>query len=190
MTYDPASNEEWRAVPGMEGYYEVSSEGRLRSVTRYVVQKRRGQRDRAQLREGRIRVLRPNADGYCRLELGIDGKKVSVSVHVLVALAFIGPRPDGLLVLHRDGNATNNRATNLRYGTSKDNQDDSREHGSMAVGSRQPHAKLREADVARILANSESETAADLARRYQVSHTLIRRIQQGRSWRHVSGAAA
>ena len=47
----------------------------------------------------------------------------------LVAFAFIGPRPDGNVVRHLDGNKDNNRADNLAYGTHQDNADDDRRLG-------------------------------------------------------------
>jgi hypothetical protein len=51
-------------------------------------------------------------------------------VHLLVAEAFIGPKPEGQQTRHRDGNPDNNQATNLHYGTRGDNQRDSVEHGT------------------------------------------------------------
>jgi hypothetical protein len=50
-------------------------------------------------------------------------------VHQLVAEAFHGSRPDGLVIRHLDGDKMNNRATNLRYGTSSENAQDRLEHG-------------------------------------------------------------
>ena len=51
-------------------------------------------------------------------------------VHALVAAAFIGPRPDGLLIRHLDGNPRNNRVGNLQYGTGSENQRDAVVHGT------------------------------------------------------------
>jgi len=51
-----------------------------------------------------------------------NGVAESFSVHGLVMLAFVGPRPDNLEVLHFDGNKLNNRLDNLRYGTSSENK--------------------------------------------------------------------
>ena len=51
-------------------------------------------------------------------------------VHHLVALTFIGDKPDELFVLHRDDNPTNNHVTNLYYGTLSDNANDRVTNGS------------------------------------------------------------
>src|SRR5690606_38480338 len=50
--------------------------------------------------------------------------------HVLVAEAFIGPRPEGAECLHGDGDHTNNMVSNLRWGTKSENQLDSVRHGT------------------------------------------------------------
>lgn len=39
----------------------------------------------------------------------------AVSVHILVASAWIGPRPEGFHVDHKDENHLNNRPDNLQY---------------------------------------------------------------------------
>ena len=49
--------------------------------------------------------------------------------HRLVARAFLGPCPDGMEVLHRDGDGSNARLSNLRYGTHADNGADMVRHG-------------------------------------------------------------
>lgn len=101
--------EEWRPVPGFEGRYEVSSHGRVWSHIRH-------------------RLLKPQPRGWGHLYVTLGGR--GYGVHQLVALAFIGPRPEGQLVRHWDGNHLNNHATNLRYGTQLDNMDDQRRHGT------------------------------------------------------------
>lgn len=65
------------------------------------------------------------------LEVHIPGTGVKMTmVHVLVAAAFLGPRPDGMQVRHADGDRFNNHLSNLCYGTSKDNTDDAIRHGT------------------------------------------------------------
>lgn len=45
-------------------------------------------------------------------------------VHALVAEAFLGPRPEGALILHRNDDGFDNRAENLRYGDREENEQD------------------------------------------------------------------
>lgn len=68
---------------------------------------------------GAMRKLRAveNGRGYLRV---VCGGKLR-SVHALVAEAFIGPRPSGLEVNHKDGDKRNNRPENLEYVTRSEN---------------------------------------------------------------------
>lgn len=59
-----------------------------------------------------------------------DGKQRATPVHVLVALAFHGPRPEGMEVRHLDGTRTNNRPENLAWGTHSENMQDKVAHGT------------------------------------------------------------
>jgi hypothetical protein len=108
------SAEEWRPIPGFPGY-EVSNMGRVLSH-----------------RRGRPRVLRQSPDGrrYQKVVLYREDLRATRPVHVLVALAFIGPRPAGLQIRHLDGNSDNNRPWNLKYGTPTENMQDRFRHGT------------------------------------------------------------
>lgn len=124
--------EEWREVVGWEGYYEVSSQGNVRSVDRVVM------RSNGRPHTWRGKNLSPGTQkrtGYKYLVLSRPGeKKLTVRVHRLVAEAFI-PNPDRLpLVLHGDGTRTNNHVDNLRWGTTSDNLKDAVKHGTYRNG--------------------------------------------------------
>ena len=62
-----------------------------------------------------------NHKGYCIVNLIIDGYRKGVAVHTLVARAFCDGYQPGLTVNHKDGNKTNNKASNLEWVTSYDN---------------------------------------------------------------------
>lgn len=99
--------EEFRPIPGFPGY-QVSDLGMVVSY-----------------RSGRRVVRVPSRqDGYLRLMLHIDGVHHKRGVHQLVALAFIGPCPDGQEVRHLDNVRDNNVPSNLAYGTRSDNMRD------------------------------------------------------------------
>lgn len=106
--------ESWRPVAGLDGQYEVSDLGR-------VVSLRNGGR--------LVRKLHVDACGYLRITIKVGGRTINRRVHGLVAEAFIGPRPDGLVVRHIDGDSLNNRPANLRYGTVAENAQDMLRHG-------------------------------------------------------------
>lgn len=113
------ATEEWRPVVGYEGYYEVSDWGRVRSVTRWVL----GRAGKYRLWRGRLLTLQLNpARGGCyQLRISKLGVPNTVKVHQLVMAAFVGPCPQGQEVLHWNDVATDNRLSNLRYGTRSDN---------------------------------------------------------------------
>ena len=130
------TDEEWRPVVGFEGYYEVSSLGRVRSLDR-VVERKDGYR---YTKRGRILSPWRNSSGRWSLGLVRGGVNSSRMVHRLVAEAFI-PNQDNLpWVLHWDDNPDNNHVDNLRWGTPSDNQYD-RVRNGIHSGAIKTHCK-------------------------------------------------
>jgi hypothetical protein len=121
--------------------------------------------------------------GYHKVLLSKNGKTTNKLVGTLVAEAFLGPRPKGLLVLHGDGNAKNNCVDNLRYGTQRDNMRDSVLHGTRPRGRAHKCAKLTEQQVLEIRASSDSNAA--IAVRFDVSPSTVRLARIGRNWSHL-----
>ena len=109
----------WRSVVGYEGIYEVSNNGRVRRVATHA--------GRAQ-----DRLLKPArfTAGYPGVTLSHRGFRRSATVHHLVTAAFLGPAPDGMQVRHLNGNRSDNRLSNLRYGTALENAADKTAHGT------------------------------------------------------------
>jgi hypothetical protein len=122
--------EHWRPIPGYEGYYEVSDQGRVRSVDRLI----RGRY--GNLRPAKGRVLTPaftrgtRGSPYPIVSLYRDGVSKNFTVHRAVMLAFIGPCPDGMITRHLNGNSLDSRLSNLAYGTHAENVADSIKHGT------------------------------------------------------------
>jgi hypothetical protein len=113
---------ERRAIPGWEGYYEASADGRIWSLARTVPLRREGWGPRKiKPREMRQSVC---PLGYCYVALTrhnvTNGRRKSV--HRLVMMAF-EPRPDidFLDVNHKDGNPSNNGLSNLEWCTRAEN---------------------------------------------------------------------
>lgn len=114
--------EEWRAVVGYEGVYEVSDKGGVRSLPRH-------DRMGRPVKGGPLST-KPGNIGYPVVSLWKNGEGTTVTVHSLVAEAFIGPRPEGMDVAHRDGTRTNNSVENLRYLSRQDNLIEAVKHGT------------------------------------------------------------
>lgn len=102
----------WRPVVGYEGWYEVSTLGRVRSLSRTILCNNRYEA----FYKGKILSPTPNVRWrYMTLYLCKDGVRKRVRVHRLVAMAFL-PNPDNLPeVNHKDANRQNNRLDNLEW---------------------------------------------------------------------------
>lgn len=91
--------EEWRAVKGYEGLYEVSNTGKVRSLYRY----------KKELKPMKAR------NGYLRVDLFNDKGRKQFSIHRLVATAFIENPGNLPQVNHKDENKENNHVDNLEW---------------------------------------------------------------------------
>lgn len=132
----------------------------------------------------------PGASGHMRVNLRVNGKPVTTYVHALVAEAFHGPRPDGMLVCHNDGDPSNNRAGNVRYDTPSGNARDKRAHGTQTYGESHCAAKLCEADVIAVLAaHREGLRPREITAKLGVPTSNVKNITSGRSWKHIPRAA-
>jgi hypothetical protein len=99
----------WKSVTGYEGLYEVSNIGNVRSLPRFTTR-------------GVMLKFAPDKDGYYKVCLSNSNSKKSISVHRLVAIAFLPvPEKDQTLVNHKDENKQNNCALNLEWCTPKYN---------------------------------------------------------------------
>lgn len=125
MSEDSAA-ERWLPIPEWEGYYEVSDQGRVRSLDREVTHWRGGRR----LNRGRVLSVRALRRGYPRVNLSRPGLREEVAVHVLVLTAFVGRRPLGHEACHGDGSRSNNLLPNLRWDTSTENKYDNVRNGT------------------------------------------------------------
>lgn len=163
------SVENWLPIPGHPGY-EVSDMGRVRS---YRV---RGSRSLATSPH----ILKPHIDkkGYSGLNAGKGQYK---KVHQLVMLAFVGPCPEGMEVLHNDGNPQNNHLDNLRYDTHLANIREAAQSGNMAI-------KLTAEQVVEIRdLFAKSPNLNTLAKKYGVHPSSIGGIVRGKTHRYLPG---
>jgi hypothetical protein len=108
----------WKDVPGYEGYYKVSSLGRVRGLDRVITYKSGARK----LLKGKM--LSPAmSNGYKQVALRMKGRRKTFKISQLVAMAFLGHKPDGhkLVVDHIDGNRLDDRVENLRIVTNRAN---------------------------------------------------------------------
>ena len=163
-------HEEWRAIDGWP--YEVSNLGRVR----------RGPGDKI----GPGRLVRPVRE-YVRVGLRRPGKKGIYPVHLLVAGAFLCPRPDGHNANHKDGDKANNRADNLEWLTRNENQRHAYSLGLVRRGAGHGRAKLTDEQVREIRRGYQGRWGEQttLARRYGVSQSLVAKVLAAEVWTHL-----
>lgn len=171
------ADEIWKPVVGYEGFYSVSNMGRVR-------------RDYPTKNAGGPRLMKGwiITNGYVMVELTHNGESRKY-VHAIVAAAFIGERPTGLDVNHKNGIKTDNRDCNLEYCTRSENIKHAVDTGLGLRGSEKPGSKLTEA-VVRLLRATMSPNdlrfISSAAKQYGVAKTTIAKAIDGRTWKHVS----
>jgi hypothetical protein len=165
--------ERWLPVVGHEGY-EVSNWGRVRSIARTL--DCGGNQQRGHVRFYKGRLLSPwivKSSGY--LNVSIYSKKFHIA-H-LVAEAWIGPRPGGFQIDHKDGNKQNNCVWNLRYVTPKENTNAGNYTRQVARGKKNGKTKLSDADVIEIRRlKIEGMTYKEIAKMFNVNSGYVRKI--------------
>lgn len=124
--------EEWKTIPGYEGLYEVSSDGRVRSLNYQ--------------RTGKIQELKLTLrkEKYFRVTLGKNGVNELFRVHQLVAIVFLGHVPNKfeLVVDHINSNPKDNRVENLQILTNRKNSSKGKK-GNLPTGVSKINQKFR-----------------------------------------------
>lgn len=177
FTDDELALEEWRPIAGTNDLMFVSSLGRVRSHLRCP--------------GGRIRV-QTIANRYYSVGVRVGRGRPTRRVHSLVAEAFLGPRPPGAEINHKDCNRLNNRVTNLEWVTRDANREHYRAYRALRTGKDvgayrdSGNAKLTPESVGEIRAKrSRGMGISELAREHGVSPTAISFVLSGRTWSWV-----
>lgn len=171
-------SEIWKDIPGYEGRYQASTEGRIRSIDRRV-KVTRVNTPEAFPRALTGRILRPiqyDSTGHVAVNLSGGGRRKN-PVHQLVMKTFVGPVPEKHIIRHLNGEALDNRLENLAYGTHRENiLDDYRN------GTRKRKLSLDNVLYIRRALEKELHTVEDLAKRYGVSTQHVNHIHRREVW--------
>lgn len=102
--------EEWKDIVGYEGRYQVSNLGRVKSLKRKVGVKNRSTPEK---------ILKEHLqkEGYYTVVLYKNGEPRRLSVHRIVAEAFLYNPNNYPVVNHKDENKGNNNVNNLEWCT-------------------------------------------------------------------------
>ena len=179
--------EEWRPVVGWEGWYSVSSMGRVRSEPRTIIR-----RDGVVTElNGKLLADRVSTKGYVVAALTRGGVAAYRPVHQLVIEAFIGPIPYGLQVNHKSGIKRDNRLQNLETVTPRENVAHAYRLGlarrGRVYGEDSGTAKLTNEQVREIRSRyaAGGVRQIDLANEFGVGRGAVGKIVRGERWRHI-----
>lgn len=178
----------WKDILGYEGYYQVSSQGRIKRLEGFGCSSERI-----------LKTNTGNQNQYPRVNLCKKDIPVKTRpVHQLVLESFVGPRPFGCEARHFDGNSCNNSLDNLKYGTHFQNIADSVMHNTHFIpnlyGPNHANSKLTNSEVYLILQLLISGRNNDPGRKYTqkeigkmfgVNHQTISIIKRGKAWKHI-----
>jgi hypothetical protein len=180
--FEAAPTETWKPVAGFEQLYEVSDIGRVRSLKRATATGILG---------GKELSPEKTRNGYLRVRLSAFGGVARFSVHRLVLETFAGKAPEGSECRHFNGDRTDNRVSNLAWGSRSENAFDRVGHGTHFnnKGGRHPNSSLSDENAIEIRRLSKEGCPHNsLAERFGVSAPTISYIVSRRGWKHLSEA--
>lgn len=174
--------EEWRIVKETDGKYSVSNFGRVRSNPGVTICKN-GQ---SKSRKGRI-IKQSTSARYNSITYFLGSKKVTRSVHRLVAEAFINRITDKPYVNHIDGNKKNNRADNLGWVNASENLYHAVSIGKMPQGENHHQSKVGEFQILTMFTlYNNGFVQKDFAKIYKLRQTSVSRILNGSSHKWIT----
>lgn len=178
FTFD---EEQWKDIPGYEGYYQASNHGRVRSVDRVTRAKLNGTR----VTRGRMSNYKMRPSGHHAVSLSVEGKASWVFVHRLIYMAFMGPIPDGHDVHHINEIKTDNHVGNLVAMSHSDHMTyHSTSEKCPVRGERNSHNVLSREQVLEVVGLLDNSTLSqqEIAERYGVNARTVNCINTGTSW--------
>jgi hypothetical protein len=173
--------EVWKDIPDYIGLYQASNLGLIKRLI--------------SVKCDNERILKPTEDknGYLYLSLSKNSISKTFRIHKLVLATFVGPKPFiGAVCRHLDGNPNNNKLNNLRWGTQKENSQDSKGHGTFKLPPSRLGSKCKWAKINRIkfleitkLLKERLLTQKEIGRLYSISQRIVSDIKNNKYTGHI-----
>lgn len=176
-------SEQWLPIPGYEGLYEVSNQGRVRSLDRSVRRSITNEKAGMRWYRGKLKTVYFDNHGYPSVSLCKNSKQLPYRVSRLVLMAFHSIPFAGAEACHKNHDRSDNRIENLHWGTRQENEDEKTTSG------RRPMTTVNKvtpesATLARILyAKGWSQKA--LSRVLSCHLSNISLIVRGKTWQQT-----
>lgn len=106
----------WKDIQGYDGYYQLSNSGRVKSLSREILKKRGCFKTKSKILKQCV------VNGYCYASISFNRKKMTYTVHRLVANHFIYNKHNKPQVNHIDANKLNNIFKNLEWVSARENE--------------------------------------------------------------------
>lgn len=165
----------WKVIDGYEGYYEVSNQGRVRSVNRQITCN-----GVTMLRKSQIRLPGKKEEGYLYVALSKEGVVQTEYIHRLVAISFLeGRTEERSQVNHKNFIKSDNRVENLEWCSALENMEHFIKSGRAQ--------KLSKEDIDMIIMAAEKGTPKkEIAKTFNLSNNTIHKILKGEIYRDPS----
>lgn len=181
--------EVWSKIKDYEGIYEISTFGRIKSLSRL----KKGVENTSYLTKEKILKNVFDKDGYCLINLYKNNKSKTFKIHRLVALHFIENTLNKEQVNHINGIKTDNRIENLEWCTHSENM----KHALInklkipLKGENCKVSKLTDKIVIEILTKKKESNgkrnwgAKEICLKYNIKSTCISEVVSRRNWKHI-----
>lgn len=176
----------WKDVVGYQGFYQISSSGKVKSLLRKV-----SHRGRLLTVKERLLSLCKSGNGYLVVSLCDRVSTKKRYIHSLVAEAFLKKKDGDNCINHLDLNKENNLVSNLEWTTLAENNRHALRYGKKAVypcrqGEKSSTFKTTDADVRKMLImHKEGLGASAIAKKFNLSRHLVYNVVHRKTWKHV-----
>lgn len=173
----------WKDIKNLEGLYQVSNNGKIRSLDRIITYID----GRKYHYKGKILKQYIQDNGYYYILLNYKRKLYRFSISRLVLSTFVRHPKNGEEAAHfPDSDKSKNNVDNLIWCSPKENSSHKVTHKTLMMGNKHWNAKLSEKEVIEIRYLSKTKTQSDISQIYNISRRTISDIIKKKTWRHIN----